>query len=510
MSLSENVSPDVQVDVRDDDSESWPSTAPVSFHSSVNEAQVRYGQARRLHWNEVARKLETWTGWGGYYHRRLTEIYQSLVSPQHSVLELGCARGDLLAALKSASGVGVDFSEEMIRAARRRHPNLRFVHADAHELNLGEKFDVIILSDLVNDLWDVQTVLKNLCQLTTPRSRIIINAYSRLWEPILKVAQWFGLAKPTLYQNWLTVEDITSLLNLADCEVIKQSQEILLPLRIPFLTDLCNRFLVKLWPFKHLALTNLIIARLRSRPDACDKRPSVSVIVPARNEAGNISDIFSRTPHMGQGTELVFVEGHSRDNTYAAIETAIAEHTERCCQLLRQTGVGKGDAVRLGFDRARGEMLMILDADLTVPPEDLPRFYEALRSGKGEFINGVRLVYPMEKQAMRFLNLLGNKFFSLAFSWLLGQPIKDTLCGTKVLWKADYEAIAANRAYFGDFDPFGDFDLIFGAVKLNLKVTDLPIRYRERTYGATNIQRWKHGWLLLKMVMFAAKRLKFV
>jgi glycosyltransferase involved in cell wall biosynthesis len=255
-------------------------------------------------------------------------------------------------------------------------------------------------------------------------------------------------------------------------------------------------------------LTNFIVAR--PPPDLCAKRPSVSVIIPARNEAGNIPDIFARTPEMGAGTELVFVEGHSRDNTYAAIETAIAAHPERYCQVLRQTGVGKGDAVRLGFSRARGEMLMILDADLTVPPEDLPRFYETLQSGKGEFINGVRLVYPMEKQAMRFLNLLGNKFFSLAFSWLLDQPIKDTLCGTKVLWKQDYEAIAANRAYFGDFDPFGDFDLVFGAVKLNLKITDLPIHYRERTYGTTKIARCKHGWLLLKMIVFAARRLKFV
>jgi ubiquinone/menaquinone biosynthesis C-methylase UbiE len=487
----------------------WPSI-PVTFESSIDAAQMRYQQARLLHWNEIASKLETWTSWGAYYHRRLTQIYQSLVSPGQSVLELGCARGDLLAALNPGKGVGADFSEEMIEAARRRHPNLHFFQADAHALELSEKFDVIILSDLVNDLWDVQTVLNKVCQLTTPRSRIIINTYSRLWEPTLNVAQWFGLAKPTLYQNWLTVEDIASLLNLADCEVIKQSKEILLPLPIPLLADLCNRYLVRLWPFKHLALTNFIVARLRPQPGARAKRPSVSVIVPARNEAGNISDIFARTPHMGRGTELVFVEGHSRDSTYAAIETEIAAHPERCCQLLRQTGTGKGDAVRLGFARARGEMLMILDADLTVPPEDLPRFYEALDSGKGEFINGVRLVYPMEKQAMRFLNLVGNKFFSLAFSWLLGQSIKDTLCGTKVLWKRDYEAIAANRAYFGDFDPFGDFDLIFGAVKLNLKISDLPIRYRERTYGTTNIQRWKHGWLLLKMVVFAAKRLKFV
>ena len=480
----------------------------TTLDSSLDAAQLKYQQVRLRHWNQVARQLETWTGWGGYYHRRLTQVYQSLVSPGQSVLELGCARGDLLEALQPALGVGVDFSEEMINAARRRHPQLRFVQADAHALNLSEKFDVIILSDLVNDLWDVQTVLRQVAQLTTPRSRIIINSYSRLWEPILNVAQLLGLAKPTLYQNWLTVEDLASLLSLADCEVIRRSQEILLPLPILLLADVCNRFLVKLWPFKYLALTNFIVAR--PQPDARDKRPFVSVIVPARNEAGNIPDIFARMPQMGECTELVFVEGHSGDNTYSAIEAAIGAHPERCCQLIRQAGVGKGDAVRLGFARARGKMLMILDADLTVPPEDLPRFYEALCSGKGEFINGVRLVYPMEKQAMRFLNLLGNKFFSLAFSWLLGQPIKDTLCGTKVLWKKDYDAIAANRAYFGDFDPFGDFDLIFGAVKLNLKITDLPIRYRERTYGTTNIQRWKHGWLLLRMVIFAARRFKFV
>ena len=241
-----------------------------------------------------------------------------------------------------------------------------------------------------------------------------------------------------------------------------------------------------------------------------NKKPGVSIIVPARNEAGNIKAIFDRVPKMGRDTELVFVEGHSQDDTYAAIEKEIAAHPSTPSLLLRQTGIGKADAVRLGFERASGEVLMILDADLTVPPEDLPRFYEALVSGKGEFINGVRLVYPMEAQAMRSLNFLGNKFFSMAFSWLLGQPIKDTLCGTKVLWKNDYEQIAANRSYFGDFDPFGDFDLIFGAAKQNLKIVDLPIRYRERTYGTTNISRWKHGLLLMRMVAFAARRIKFV
>ena len=259
------------------------------------------------------------------------------------------------------------------------------------------------------------------------------------------------------------------------------------------------------------ALTNFLIARPSwQRKVAGDRKPLVSVVVPARNEAGNVENVFRRVPEMGAGTELIFVEGHSTDDTYAAIERSAANYPDRRVKILRQTGRGKGDAVRAGFAEAEGDILMILDADLTVAPEDLPRFYEALRSGKGEFVNGVRLVYPMEAQAMRFFNLIGNKFFAGAFSWLLGQTIKDTLCGTKVLSRQNYELIARNRGYFGEFDPFGDFDLIFGAAKLNLKIVDVPIRYAERTYGETNIARWRHGWLLIRMVMFACTRIKFV
>src|SRR5262245_6167895 len=374
----------------------------------MDNARTEYQQARQNHWDDVARKLKTWSSWGEYYHRRLAEIYQSLVRAGQSVLELGCAGGDLLAALKPSSGVGVDFSEEMIRMARQRHPHLRFVHADVHKLELTEKFDVIILSDLVNDVWDVQTVFQQVAKLTTARTRIIINTYSRLWESLLKTVASLDLARPTLYQNWLTVDDVAGLLDLEDFEVIKSWPEILWPLGTPLVAEVANRFLVKLWPLRYLALTNIVVARPRPRPDRRAEPPRVSVIIPARNEAGNIADILARTPPMGESTELVFVEGHSRDNTYDAIKTAIVAHPERHCQLVRQSGVGKGDAVRLGFARARGDILMILDADLTVPPEDLPRFYEVLQSGKGEFINGVRLVYPMERQAMRFLNLFGN------------------------------------------------------------------------------------------------------
>jgi SAM-dependent methyltransferase len=475
---------------------------PASFYDPAANA---YQQARMTHWNEIARKRDSWQGMGGWYHRRLEEIYCFHVSPNQKILEVGCAEGHLLNSLKPARGVGVDFSEEMVCRAKEHYPELEFIHADAHDLSeLGEQFDVIILSDLVNDLWDVQRVFEALKPLCTTHTRIILNFYSRLWQIPLSIARSLNLADPTLFQNWLTRNDIRALLRLANFEAVRIAQEILWPLP---LGAIANRFLVRLWPFDEMALSNFVIARpLPGRA----QEPMVSVIVPARNESGNIKAIFERTPPMGRGTELIFVEGHSKDDTYAAIEREIAAHPSTPSLLLRQTGIGKADAVRLGFSQARGAVLMILDADLTVPPEDLPRFTEALVSGKGEFINGVRLVYPMEKEAMRTLNFLGNKFFSMAFSWLLGQPIKDTLCGTKVLWKQDYEQIAANRSYFGDFDPFGDYDLIFGAAKLNRKIVDLPIRYRERTYGSTNISRWKHGMLLLRMVAFAARRLKFV
>jgi hypothetical protein len=353
-------------------------------------------------------------------------------------------------------------------------------------------------------------VLQEIHRLSQPTTRVIINIYSHLWGGVLELATTMKLARPKLEQNWLTVQDLRALLSLSGFEIVDYRQDVLMPVPLPGLRALANRYAAKLWPFRYLALTNVVIARPAPDPARLPQRPTVSVIVPARNEAGNIGRILEEVPQMGSGTEIVFVEGHSTDRTFETIEGEIRRHTEANARLYRQQGKGKGDAVRLGFEKAAGDILMILDADLTVAPADLVRFYDAISTGKGEFINGVRLVYPMEDEAMRFFNLLGNKFFSWAFSWLLGQPIKDTLCGTKVLWRTDYLRIADNRNYFGDFDPFGDFDLLFGAAKLNLKIVEIPIRYAARRYGTTNVERWKHGWILLRMVLFAAKRIKFV
>jgi ubiquinone/menaquinone biosynthesis C-methylase UbiE len=468
-----------------------------------------YRAVRRAHWDAVTIKAQGHKGLGGYYHRRLMEVFGFHIPTASSILEIGCGSGDLLAGVASAFNVGIDFSCKAIAQAHLNHPQCHFLLADGHSLPLAGSFDVIILSDLLNDVFDVQALLNEVRRLCHPETRILINSYSRVWQLPLWLAEKTGAAKANLPQNWLTPEDIHNLAGLADLEVVRHWLEVVLPVNIPLLSSFCNKFLARLWPFNTLGLTNCYL--VRPLPPHLEKHPySVSILIPARNEAGNIPDVFRRLAPFGRALELIFVEGHSNDDTWKVIQSEVKKHPEFACRTLQQTGTGKADAVRAGFEIASGDILMILDADLTVPPEYLERFYQAMATHKGEFINGVRLVYPMPRESMQFFNFIGNKFFSLAFTWLLGQPVKDTLCGTKVLFREDYQRIAANREDFGDFDPFGDFDLLFGAARLGLKIVDIPIRYQERTYGSTNISRYRHGALLVKMMFFAARRLKFI
>ncbi|MGC4099113.1 MAG: bifunctional class I SAM-dependent methyltransferase/glycosyltransferase family 2 protein [Nitrospira sp.] len=479
----------------------------VLINQTFKAEASQYQQQRKSFWSAIYKNAPG--SWGGYYRNRLQITYRHLIPKGAKVLEVGCGRGDLLAALKPSDGLGIDFCPEALERARVAHPQLEFVLADAHALELGLRtFDYIIISELVNDLWDVQAMLGQLQPYCAFHTRLIFNFYSHLWNLPLRVAQKLGVATPNLPQNWLTRHDMANLLEISGFQPLREWEEIVAPLPVPFLAEFANRYLAKISPFRFMAMANFILARPLSKP--IPSNPTVSVVVAARNESGHIEELMARIPEMGGGTEIIFVEGNSTDDTYMVIEQSLATRPDCNGKLIKQTGKGKGDAVRAGFDMAAGDIVMILDADITVPPEDLPRFYDLIANGAAEFVNGVRLVYPMEDDAMRFANLIGNKFFSWAFSWLLGQPIRDTLCGTKVLWRSDYQRIAENRAYFGDFDPFGDFDLLFGAARLNLKIMEVPIRYRARRYGETNISRWRHGWILLRMVVFAARRIKFV
>jgi SAM-dependent methyltransferase len=448
----------------------------------------------------------SWAALG--YRDLLAHYYNLLIPDDATVLEVGCGGGELLARLRARRVVGIDLSPAQIARARALVPHGRFEVQAGEQLELVEKFDVIVVSDTLNYAADVQALLERLQAGATAETRLIVNFQSNLWRPLLRLGRAVGLSGATPESSWLSAGDASNLLALADWEPVKKEQHILVPLPLGGVGGVINRWFAPVLP--GLRLTDFMVARSRRAASTPRPLPTVSVVIPARNEAGNIEAAVRRTPEMGAGTELIFVEGHSRDTTWAEIQRVQAAFPERRITILQQTGTGKGNAVREGFAAATGDLLMILDADLTVPPEELPKFYDVLTSGRAEFANGVRLVYPMDERAMPFLNLCANKTFGLLFTWLVGQPMKDTLCGTKALSRAHYERIAAQRAYFGDFDPFGDFDLLFGAAKLNLKIADVPIRYRERTYGTTQIHRWRHGWLLLRMVVFAARKLKFV
>jgi len=451
-----------------------------------------------------------WRKRNSYYYRWIEKVHKFIIRPGSRVLHIGCEAGDLLASLSPSYGLGIDASSDNIELAKKRFPSIDFQIGDPHEFKTNEKFDYIIICNSLGRWDDIQKVFENMHSAVTAETRIIVTYYNYLWEFVLRLGSLVKLRKPYKHQNWLAQSDIINLLNLADFDVIREDSFVLLPKRIWPITSIFNYFLALLPGLRRLNLINLIIAR-SAAGQIPENEISVSVIVPCRNEKGNIEDAIKRIPQMGRQTEIIFVDGNSTDGTAEEVERQIKLHPERNIKLLHQgQAKGKGDAVRKGFAAAGGDVLVIQDADLTAPPEDMPKFFKALCRGKGEFINGSRLIYPMEKEAMRFLNLLGNKFFSAVFTWILGQRFKDTLCGTKMISKKNYELIAANRSYFGDFDPFGDFDLIFGAVKQNLKVVEVPVNYKARTYGTTNISRFRHGWLLLKMSWIAFKKIKWL
>ena len=453
-----------------------------------------------------------------YYYDTLARILRVRVPSGLKVLDVGCGSGHLLAALEPSFGVGIDVSRPAVEAARARYGSdrLRFVAGDGSDPDVlaqaGGPFDVILVLNVVTHLTDVQRTLEALHAVSHRGTRILIYSYSRLWQPLLRLAELLGLKYQQPPEAWLPPEEIKNMLALADFEVVRDDEHLVCPVGIPLLADLLNGYVGRLPLLDAFSLMFGIIARPAPHRHAATRppHPSVSVVIPCRNEAGHIRSLVERLPALPDGSEFLFVEGNSTDDTEEVIRSVIAENPERPLRFLKQPGRGKGDAVRHAFAQAKADVVLILDSDMGVAPEDVPKFVSALARGKGEMVNGSRLVYPMEGRAMRFLNLLANKTFALLFTWLLGQQVRDTLCGTKALWREDYESIATNRSYFGDFDPFGDFDLLFGAARLNLRIVDLAVRYHERIYGDTNISRFRHGWLLLQMSAFAARKLKFL
>ncbi|NOS99653.1 MAG: glycosyltransferase [Phycisphaerales bacterium] len=449
-----------------------------------------------------------WRRRNAYYYAQLHRLFKLHVPAGARVLEIGCGAGDLLADLQPSYGVGIEPSRALSHDAQRRHPRLNIINDRYDRFATGESFDYVVISNAVGHMRDVQRVFERLRGCCHSRTRLVVAYFNALWEPALAAASCIGQRRKTSSGNWLSTDDIVNLLSLTDFQVVRKSAELLLPKNVPLLSAALNRVVAKFWPFNKLALVTFFVARPMGLHDR-SMRPKCSVIVPTHDERGNIADVVRHTPELGSHTEIIFVDGASTDGTVQEIENQIHTNPNRDIRLVHQgRRGGKGDAVRRGFAAATGDILMILDADLTVVPDELHKFYDALVTGRGELINGTRLVYPLEDQAMRPLNKLANKMFSLLFSWLLNQRFRDTLCGTKALWRCQYEVIAANRRYFGEMDPFGDFDLIFGAARADQKILEIPVRYGPRRYGNTSIHRFRDGWRLWRMSWVAFRKLK--
>lgn len=379
---------------------------------------------------------------------------------------------------------------------------------NSDQLSNRQQYDYLILLHVLEKEKDILSLLKKAANQLKPNGRLIIIYKNYLYSFLIKFFQAFN-AYNRLDDNWLSTTDVKTFLELVDFEPFLQQPLCFTPVRVPLVTFFLNRFLLYFFPFNHLSSSLYVMARKKPLPA---KKPRVSIIIPARNEEGNIKNLFQQIPHLSLDTEVIFVEGHSKDNTCQEIEKClklfIGKRKIKFGLVKQGKGTGKADAVRLGFAKAKGDILIIYDADMTVTPNDLIEFYSALISGKGDFINGSRLVYPLEKGAMQMLNILGNKFFALFYSWILGQNIKDTLCGTKAFFRKDYQLIQKNSLIPLGKDPFGDFYLLLGASRINLKIIDLPVRYYDRTYGATNIRRFQNAWQLFKFALHAIKKIK--
>jgi len=476
--------------------------------SGILEKKSTKSNIVKEHLNGIASQRDQWFEKNSYYHSQLLAYYQFIIPKGSKILQLGCEIGNLIGKLEPSYGMGVDVSDQMINIAKQKYPDIHFRCENIEEFLIEEKFDYIILSGTLGCIENIQALLQRILKMANSETRIIINHYNALWEPILRVGEILKWKMPEIIFNWLSIDDIENFLYISGYQVVRRDFLLLFPVHIPILSRILNRIIGKLPIIRRLTSTHCIVARPNMPPDNVDDLTS-SVILTCRDEEENIQGLVEGIPQMGKHTEIIFVEGHSQDNTVGKIKEMQNKYPDKDIKLLKQKGIGQRDAFAMGFDHAKGDLLCWLEADLTIPPQEIELFWKAYITGKGEYINGSRFIYKMQKDSMPLLNILGNRFFGNVFTMILKQRITDTLCGYKAISRKGYEKVCKQKDYFGDFDPFGDFELILGASKICLKFAEVPVHYRPRSYGSSKAYGksfngfLKHAWLLIRMSWIA-------
>lgn len=441
----------------------------------------------------LARDLDYWRNKNWYFHNSLKEIFKSFIPEGSKIVQVGYGLGDILAAMFPKTALSVDNDENIILSASKRYPHIKFLNGDIAKSNLKDKFDYVIFPNSVEYIYDVQSVLENIKKYLNKNSNIIMTSVNPRWEQLFYILEKLKLKRPELPKNWLRLEDLRNIVEISGYEVVETGFKILLPIHIPLLSSWVNKF------SSRFCLEQYLVAKpkekSRSVPLTC------SVVIPCFNEEENIKRCINSVPKMGKRTEIIVVDDGSTDET-ANVVRNLMNKNKNLKLISYKPNHGKGYAVKRGFDSAEGDIVMILDADMAVPVSELPRFFDLLASKEAGFVNGTRLIYPMEEHAMRQLNLIGNLVFGWIFSWILDQRITDTLCGTKALFKKDYLKIKMGG------ESWGDFDLLFGAVENNLKIVEMPVHYKRRVAGKSKMKALQHGMVLAKMCLVGWWRLK--
>jgi hypothetical protein len=464
-------------------------------------------RARSEFQDATAANRDKWIHANEYFYDCLKRVLQLIVEPGKRVLAVRCETGHLLASVMPEYGVGVEIGEAMVEYARTQHPTLHFVKSDPENLDLHDQFDYVLF-DHIFDTVDILRSFERIRQHCTAETQVVVINYNHLWQPILQLASKLGLRSKFVEPNWVSENDIRGFLKLAGFRPVRKHRLLLFPKSVPLVSTFLNRLIARLPGLRRLCLMQVMVARPVPEP-LNERNLTVSVVIPCRNEKDNIAPAVERIPALGQQSEILFCDDKSTDGTADEVRRMQALYPEREIRLIEGPGICKAENVWTGFRAARGDVLMILDADLAVMPEELPMFLRALASRRGDFINGSRLIYPMQHNAMKFANEIGNKLFGLLFSFLLDQRIKDTLCGTKVLWRKDWIRMEKTLGSWGIKDLWGDYELLFGASKLHLEIVEVPVHYQERIHGVTKMTRvFANGLRMLGICWHAWSRLE--
>ncbi len=455
---------------------------------------------RRAHFDSIAQRWDFWRDKNRYYHDSLAEFVRGVGPPDGNVLEVGAGTGDLLASVPAAHAVGLNLSKRLNELASAKHPllDLRTFEIDHISLPDGFTADHVVMVNMLDHVHDIWELVESLQPHLGEHSLLLLTTTNPLWAPVMRLGGRLGWRVPDSPRNYLTSRDIASVLALQGIDVVESGFLLPAPKRVPVVADLLNLIVPDVPVLRYASSVQYLAARVR-----CVRRPlSVSVVIPCHNEEGNIAECIARTPDFGRSTEVVVVDDGSRDETRAVVRS-VMQRDPRVRLVAYDTNHGKANAVRAGFDAATGDVLMILDADMTVAPEDLPKFLKPLQDGTADFVNGTRLVYPMAGQAMPLANFLGNKAFCFLTSWALRQRVSDTLCGTKALFRADYEKLPIVGK-----DRWGDFDLLFGAARSRLRILEIPVHYGDRKSGDSKMNVRRDGWLFLKACLAGWRSLR--